>query len=104
MVAVSLKKFFFQAEDGIRDTDRSRGLGDVYKRQLPLLAVAGFEKRLALGCIGGLACLRGIPRQQLGRRGRHRLKRCKEQKREELLKHGFGPFKTDANERVLGFS
>ncbi len=25
--------FFFQAEDGIRDTDRSRGLGDVYKRQ-----------------------------------------------------------------------
>ena len=23
-----------QAEDGIRDTDRSRGLGDVYKRQL----------------------------------------------------------------------
>ena len=54
MVAVSLKKkknffffffffsffffffifFFFQAEDGIRDLVRSRGLGDVYKRQL----------------------------------------------------------------------
>ena len=53
MVAVSLKKkknffffffffsffffffifFFFQAEDGIRDLVRSRGLGDVYKRQ-----------------------------------------------------------------------
>ena len=29
--------FFFQAEDGIRDLVRSRGLGDVYKRQ----AVAG---------------------------------------------------------------
>ena len=33
--------FFFQAEDGIRDLVRSRGLGDVYKRQvqveLPLL-------------------------------------------------------------------
>ena len=25
--------FFFQAEDGIRDLVRSRGLGDVYKRQ-----------------------------------------------------------------------
>ena len=24
---------FFQAEDGIRDVERSRGLGDVYKRQ-----------------------------------------------------------------------
>ena len=27
------KSFFFQAEDGIRDLVRSRGLGDVYKRQ-----------------------------------------------------------------------
>ena len=27
--------FFFQAEDGIRDLVRSRGLGDVYKRQIP---------------------------------------------------------------------
>ena len=25
--------FFFQAEDGIRDSSTSRGLGDVYKRQ-----------------------------------------------------------------------
>ena len=59
MVAVSLKKkkqkkiffffffffsfffffFFFQAEDGIRDRSPSRGLGDVYKRQLMDLAV-----------------------------------------------------------------
>ena len=33
--------FLFQAEDGIRDLVRSRGLGDVYKRQphqLPLFA------------------------------------------------------------------
>ena len=29
--------FFFQAEDGIRDPVRSRGLGDVYKRQVLLL-------------------------------------------------------------------
>ena len=35
MVAVSLKKKnFFQAEDGIRDRSPSRGLGDVYKRQM----------------------------------------------------------------------
>ena len=31
--------FCFQAEDGIRDLVRSRGLGDVYKRQV--LATAG---------------------------------------------------------------
>ena len=30
---------FFQAEDGIRDVERSRGLGDVYKRQLLELIV-----------------------------------------------------------------
>ena len=29
----SVTFFFFQAEDGIRDLVRSRGLGDVYKRQ-----------------------------------------------------------------------
>ena len=29
---------FFQAEDGIRDLVRSRGLGDVYKRQVVELA------------------------------------------------------------------
>ena len=28
-----LLSFFFQAEDGIRDAQESRGLGDVYKRQ-----------------------------------------------------------------------
>ena len=32
--------FFFQAEDGIRDLVRSRGLGDVYKRQ----AAHGLER------------------------------------------------------------
>ena len=29
-----IARFFFQAEDGIRDVERSRGLGDVYKRQI----------------------------------------------------------------------
>ena len=32
-VQLSYTVFFFQAEDGIRDLVRSRGLGDVYKRQ-----------------------------------------------------------------------
>ena len=33
VVFSSLMFVFFQAEDGIRDLVRSRGLGDVYKRQ-----------------------------------------------------------------------
>ena len=33
--------FFFQAEDGIRDFCLSRGLGDVYKRQLLVMALKG---------------------------------------------------------------
>ena len=32
--------FFFQAEDGIRDLVRSRGLGDVYKRQVFEISMA----------------------------------------------------------------
>ena len=34
MVSVHIFFFFFQAEDGIRDFCLSRGLGDVYKRQV----------------------------------------------------------------------
>ena len=34
---------FFQAEDGIRDAQESRGLGDVYKRQ-PLSYVANRKR------------------------------------------------------------
>eukprot|EP00831_Metopus_contortus_P003064 TRINITY_DN11136_c0_g1_i1.p1 TRINITY_DN11136_c0_g1~~TRINITY_DN11136_c0_g1_i1.p1 ORF type:complete len:203 (-),score=58.38 TRINITY_DN11136_c0_g1_i1:106-714(-) len=47
--------FFFQAEDGIRDVERSRGLGDVYKRQyqrrvhgiykMPAYSIAGRYKK-----------------------------------------------------------
>ena len=33
-VSSDMSIFFLQAEDGIRDLVRSRGLGDVYKRQL----------------------------------------------------------------------
>ena len=43
--------FFFQAEDGIRDLVRSRGLGDVYKRQLPQLQVT-VVRSPDLGVIG----------------------------------------------------
>ena len=34
--------FFFQAEDGIRDAQESRGLGDVYKRQALTLQPTAF--------------------------------------------------------------
>ena len=37
--------FFFQAEDGIRDLVRSRGLGDVYKRQVEGAAWLGIDDR-----------------------------------------------------------
>ena len=33
MVVDIVSVFFFQAEDGIRGAQESRGLGDVYKRQ-----------------------------------------------------------------------
>ena len=39
--------FFFQAEDGIRDLVRSRGLGDVYKRQEYQEAVRRLEEEAA---------------------------------------------------------
>ena len=51
--------FFFQAEDGIRDLVRSRGLGDVYKRQVEFMLI----KRLTfprLSIIG--LCARGSMR------------------------------------------
>ena len=42
---------FFQAEDGIRDLVRSRGLGDVYKRQAQgntqLWGLLGTQKEVA---------------------------------------------------------
>eukprot|EP00658_Telonema_sp_P-2_P072045 TRINITY_DN61237_c0_g1_i1.p1 TRINITY_DN61237_c0_g1~~TRINITY_DN61237_c0_g1_i1.p1 ORF type:complete len:122 (+),score=37.46 TRINITY_DN61237_c0_g1_i1:58-423(+) len=40
--------FFFQAEDGIRDAQESRGLGDVYKRQGALCGDVSLE----LGALG----------------------------------------------------
>ena len=55
--------FFFQAEDGIRDLVRSRGLGDVYKRQrLPSLMSVSIRsvalKKRFWGMYGSISCLR----------------------------------------------
>ena len=60
--------FFFQAEDGIRYLVRSRGLGDVYKRQQLLLQRFGLGIGLFLQPVGVLprAQHRGIePRLHL---------------------------------------
>ena len=45
--------FFFQAEDGIRDLVRSRGLGDVYKRQGDRPKGAARRRRDAVGSRAG---------------------------------------------------
>ena len=42
--------FFFQAEDGIRDLVRSRGLGDVYKRQQ--LQLVELRRAFEVGLVG----------------------------------------------------
>eukprot|EP00658_Telonema_sp_P-2_P077306 TRINITY_DN6960_c0_g4_i3.p3 TRINITY_DN6960_c0_g4~~TRINITY_DN6960_c0_g4_i3.p3 ORF type:complete len:120 (+),score=31.08 TRINITY_DN6960_c0_g4_i3:110-469(+) len=39
--------FFFQAEDGIRDAQESRGLGDVYKRQVHTMNCVVFTGKKA---------------------------------------------------------
>ena len=46
--------FFFQAEDGIRDAQESRGLGDVYKRQPWQSAGAIFQAGIAIGKFHGV--------------------------------------------------
>ena len=52
---ISVSCFFCQAEDGIRDLVRSRGLGDVYKRQVRACAPGRLERyRLTVGA--GAAC------------------------------------------------
>ena len=56
LVRSSVCRFFFQAEDGIRDAQESRGLGDVYKRQvgeLPTGAQSGIGSRMLAGSYYG---------------------------------------------------
>ena len=48
--------FFFQAEDGIRDLVRSRGLGDVYKRQEVWLNGMEITQFTYFQQVGGLDC------------------------------------------------
>ena len=63
-VASVVRGFFFQAEDGIRDLVRSRGLGDVYKRQvrhLPALAREVVAEPLPV-----LAAVAGAPQVLVG--------------------------------------
>ena len=45
--------FFFQAEDGIRDAQESRGLGDVYKRQV-------FSRTLGFLLNAGIPLIRSL--------------------------------------------
>ena len=50
--------FFFQAEDGIRELVRSRGLGDVYKRQGQL---GGWIRQIMVNvCLKQLADLKKL--------------------------------------------
>ena len=53
VIDVDDKSFFFQAEDGIRDLVRSRGLGDVYKRQFQHTLEAGTDQVGVLRHVGG---------------------------------------------------
>ena len=60
--------FFFQAEDGIRDLVRSRGLGDVYKRQL--------QSDIATPVVDHVDHPRSTSADQLGDRADELLGRC----------------------------
>ena len=56
--------FFFQAEDGIRDLVRSRGLGDVYKRQrVQNIGTCTWDSSYQLTPVGG-----NVPPARMGGR------------------------------------
>eukprot|EP00658_Telonema_sp_P-2_P043256 TRINITY_DN3119_c0_g1_i4.p1 TRINITY_DN3119_c0_g1~~TRINITY_DN3119_c0_g1_i4.p1 ORF type:complete len:130 (+),score=56.70 TRINITY_DN3119_c0_g1_i4:82-471(+) len=55
--------FFFQAEDGIRDAQESRGLGDVYKRQVSTQSTGRFWS--AMEPLTTLPAVREYIKQQL---------------------------------------
>ena len=52
--------FFFQAEDGIRDLVRSRGLGDVYKRQGITIGIMLIPQGMAYALLAGLPPIYGL--------------------------------------------
>ena len=49
--------FFFQAEYGIRDLVRSRGLGDVYKRQ-GLITITGFSEETGADVVAAVSSIK----------------------------------------------
>ena len=55
--------FFFQAEDGIRDAQESRGLGDVYKRQVQRRRIDRFGEEVVHP---RLSARRPIAREHVG--------------------------------------
>ena len=65
---MSLSSFFFQAEDGIRDAQESRGLGDVYKRQ-PRAGLAAARR-------GEPRCAHGHFRRSVGDPDHRRARAC----------------------------
>ena len=52
--------FFFKAEDGIRELVRSRGLGEVYKRQPYAYRAASLRSRAAPGKVKGVPTRRTL--------------------------------------------
>ena len=52
IVGIVFVFFFFQAEDGIRDLVRSRGLGDVYKRQYIIPCIKSAVAIVVMVCFG----------------------------------------------------
>ena len=62
----SCESFFFQAEDGIRDLVRSRGLGDVYKRQVQVDVERADVEAAEVEVLGG----REVGVSEQGRGGR----------------------------------
>ena len=64
--------FFCQAEDGIRDLVRSRGLGDVYKRQLWDYAGrdrAAFREEVRITLLHELGHYLGLDEDQVAQMG-----------------------------------
>ena len=56
--------FFFQAEDGIRDLVRSRGLGDVYKRQNQTLVDIGATDKPTILVFNKIDAYHYIPKEE----------------------------------------
>ena len=62
IIGSRLSSFFFQAEDGIRYLVRSRGLGDVYKRQsLPSIFNSSTDNPLSYYLAGKTSMFANLP-------------------------------------------